>query len=80
MKRLLIIVIACLVAPIASAQLYKYVDKDGKTDVVVAAGGKLYLWNLGKTYNVNVNPWPMFQRDLRNTGTAPLGFNCSIIK
>ena len=31
MKRLLIIAIACLAAPIASAQLYKYVDKDGKT-------------------------------------------------
>ena len=31
MKRLLIIAIACLVAPIASAELYKYVDKDGKT-------------------------------------------------
>ena len=31
MKRLLIIVIACMAAPIASAELYKYVDKDGKT-------------------------------------------------
>lgn len=31
MKRLLIIAIACLAAPIASAELYKYVDKDGKT-------------------------------------------------
>jgi Ni/Co efflux regulator RcnB len=31
MKRLLIIAIACIAAPIASAQLYKYVDKDGKT-------------------------------------------------
>ena len=31
MKRLLIIAIACLAAPIASAQLFKYVDKDGKT-------------------------------------------------
>ena len=31
MKRLLIIAIACLVAPIASAELYKYIDKDGKT-------------------------------------------------
>jgi hypothetical protein len=30
MKRLLI-VIACLAAPIAAAELYKYVDKDGKT-------------------------------------------------
>jgi hypothetical protein len=31
MKRLLIIAIACLAAPVASAELYKYVDKDGKT-------------------------------------------------
>ena len=31
MKRLLIIAIACLAAPIASAELYKYFDKDGKT-------------------------------------------------
>ena len=31
MKRLLIIALACLAAPIASAELYKYVDKDGKT-------------------------------------------------
>jgi Domain of unknown function (DUF4124) len=31
MKRLLVIAIACIAAPIASAQLYKYVDKDGKT-------------------------------------------------
>ncbi len=31
MKRLLIIAIACLAAPSASAELYKYLDKDGKT-------------------------------------------------
>ncbi len=31
MKRLLVIAIACLAAPLASAELYKYVDKDGKT-------------------------------------------------
>jgi cyclophilin family peptidyl-prolyl cis-trans isomerase len=31
MKRLLIIALACSVAPLAAAQLYKYVDKDGKT-------------------------------------------------
>lgn len=31
MKRLLVIAIICLAAPIASAELYKYVDKDGKT-------------------------------------------------
>jgi hypothetical protein len=31
MKRTLVIVLACALAPLASAQLYKYVDKDGKT-------------------------------------------------
>ena len=31
MKRLIVAAIACAVVPIASAELYKYVDKDGKT-------------------------------------------------
>lgn len=31
MNRLLVIAIAFLAAPIASAELYKYIDKDGKT-------------------------------------------------
>jgi hypothetical protein len=31
MKRILILAVACALAPLASAQLYKYVDKDGKT-------------------------------------------------
>jgi hypothetical protein len=31
MKRLMIVAITCALAPLASAQLYKYVDKDGKT-------------------------------------------------
>ena len=31
MKRLVILAIALAVAPLATAQLYKYVDKDGKT-------------------------------------------------
>jgi len=31
MKRLIILVLACAFVPLASAQLYKYVDKDGKT-------------------------------------------------
>ena len=31
MKRLLIIALACSAATIASAELYKYIDKDGKT-------------------------------------------------
>ena len=31
MKRLIVLAVALALAPIASAQLYKYVDKDGKT-------------------------------------------------
>jgi len=31
MKRLAVLVFACALAPLASAELYKYVDKDGKT-------------------------------------------------
>lgn len=31
MKRLTLIILACALAPVAGAQLYKYVDKDGKT-------------------------------------------------
>ncbi len=31
MKRIIVLAAACLIAPLASAQLYKYVDKDGKT-------------------------------------------------
>lgn len=31
MKRLIVLALACAVAPLASAELYKYVDKDGKT-------------------------------------------------
>jgi len=31
MKKIIVLAAACLLAPLASAQLYKYVDKDGKT-------------------------------------------------
>jgi FtsZ-interacting cell division protein YlmF len=31
MKRIVILVFACALAPLAGAQLFKYVDKDGKT-------------------------------------------------
>jgi len=31
MKRLTVLIITCALAPLAGAQLYKYVDKDGKT-------------------------------------------------
>jgi hypothetical protein len=31
MKRLIVLALACAIAPLASATMYKYVDKDGKT-------------------------------------------------
>ena len=31
MKRLALLALACAVVPLASAELYKYVDKNGKT-------------------------------------------------
>jgi acyl-CoA synthetase (NDP forming) len=31
MKRIIVFALACALAPVASAQLYKYLDKDGKT-------------------------------------------------
>ncbi|HXZ49872.1 MAG TPA: DUF4124 domain-containing protein [Usitatibacter sp.] len=31
MKRIIVLALACAVAPLAGAQLYKYVDKDGRT-------------------------------------------------
>jgi Domain of unknown function (DUF4124) len=31
MKRFIVLALACVFAPLAGAQLYKYVDKDGKT-------------------------------------------------
>jgi hypothetical protein len=31
MKRIIVLALACAIAPLAAAQLYKYVDKDGKT-------------------------------------------------
>jgi hypothetical protein len=31
MKRFILLALACAIAPVAMAQLYKYVDKDGKT-------------------------------------------------
>jgi hypothetical protein len=31
MKRIALLVLACAIVPLASAQLYKYIDKDGKT-------------------------------------------------
>jgi subtilisin family serine protease len=54
-----------------SSALVEDLDQDGKTDLLIAGGGKLYAWNLKTTYCPK-NPWPMFQHDLAHTGTLPL--------
>ena len=54
-----------------SSALVDDLDQDGKTDLLIAAGGKLFAWNLKTTFCPK-NPWPMFQHDLAHTGTLPL--------
>jgi subtilisin family serine protease len=56
--------------PIRSTAAIGDVDKDGKVDLLVAAGGQLYMWNLNQPFTPSLSYWPMFQHDLRNTGVA----------
>jgi len=45
-------------------------DNDGKVDLVIAAGGQIYVWNLNQPYTPSLSYWPMFQHDLSNTGVT----------
>jgi len=58
-----------------SSALVDDVDGDGQTDVLIASGGEIYFWKLGKNHLLNSEsrPWPMFQHDLAHTGTLPIG-------
>lgn len=51
-------------------------DNDGQADLLIAAGGKIFAWNLGTAWNGNKDPWPMFQGNLANTVTLPRKKDC----
>ncbi len=44
------------------------IDCNGFTDMLVAAGGKIYVWEFPVTFDPGNNPWPMFMHDLAHTG------------
>jgi len=59
-----------------SSALVDDVDGDGLTDVLIAADGKIYFWNLGTPWdkcNPKSRPWTMFQHDPAHTGKLPKG-------
>ncbi len=58
----------CFADIIRSTPAVADVDNDGKTDLVIAAGGRVYYWNLGTVYHPAKSYWPMFQVDLKNSG------------
>ncbi|MFC1752220.1 fibronectin type III domain-containing protein [Thermoproteota archaeon] len=48
-------------------------DNDGDIEIVIAArDGRVYVWDFDTSYNPASMEWPMYQRDLRNTGCYPL--------
>lgn len=54
---------------IRSTPIYTDLDRDGQAELIGAGAEKLYAWHLSVPYDLS--PWPMFQRDLRNTGASP---------
>jgi len=54
------------------------VDGDGTLDLVLVARNQLYAWRLDAPMSSLHMPWPMYQRDLANTGTLPLPPVCSL--
>jgi len=67
--------------PIASSAGVGDLNGDGKVDMALAAGGKIYVWTFGTNYSAyaQANAWPMFQHDLANTGATGLPWTCPIL-
>ena len=62
------------VDPIRSTPAVGDIDGDGHVDMVVVVAGALYRWNLPALVTPETTShWPMFQHDLRNTGTMLSG-------
>lgn len=64
--------------PLYSTGAIGDVDGDGRLDLVLVAANQLYAWRLDAVATTANMPWPMYQRDLRNSGTVPLHFTCNI--
>ncbi len=65
--------------PIYSTAAVGDVNMDGKLDLVMVARGQLWAWDMGVSFSASTTPWPMYQRDLLNTGAVPLGWQCPIV-
>ena len=60
---------------IASTPAIGDLDGDGKHEMVVAAQGRLYAWDLN--IPANNHSWPMWQGDLRHSGQSP-SYECGV--
>jgi hypothetical protein len=52
---------------LASSPLVDDIDDDGYLEVVIGAGGFVYIWDVSGSASSSL-PWPMFHRDAQRTG------------